>query len=269
VDQGNILYPRELPKYAAEIFLTTANDPFSAFFSSARFTSVQTQITPKMRETAVKWMIQVHSRLAMTSDSLYNAVTFFDIACCRRAIARNHLQLLILTCLWVSTKVEEGREMTQEVLDLSADPFTREEIIECERDLIQVLEFRTNFPTRKFFLRCILDAIDSDSRISEAANFACEGSLLAIEVCDFPLPVIAAAAASTAFIGLRLPCPIAKITKSASLQTEVGLERCALALIAKLKDILAGTTHILSERYAEVTADLHFDDITFPRINVS
>jgi hypothetical protein len=205
------LCPRKLSQYAAEIFTTAMNDPFCMSISSSHFFSTQTELTPRMREVAIRWMIQAQARLQITSDSLYNAVTYFDIACCSRAIAKSVLQLLVITCLWVSAKVEERRITIQDFLNLSANQFTREEVLECELGLIQTLEFRTNFPARKLFLRRILDAVDANASTIEASNFACEMSLLPIEMMGFQVQVAAAASVCVAFVGVGVELPLQEL----------------------------------------------------------
>jgi hypothetical protein len=261
-DERNRFSARKLSKYAAEIFTTAMNDDFSASLSSALFLTTQRQLTPRAREVAVKWMVQAQSRLRITSDSLYNAVTYFDIACCSRAISRPVLQLLVITCLWISTKVEEGRTTVQELLDLSSDPFTRAEVLECELDLVQVLGFRTSFPTRQFFLRRILDAVGADGAVADASTFACEVSLLPLEMLDFRVQVAAAASVCVGLAGRGLPCAPAAVARSVGIRAPDGLEPCFCLLLAKVREVLRGGG-VLLERHPSAS-QLRLDGAAFP-----
>jgi hypothetical protein len=265
VDERNLQNPRKLSKYAESIFVAAMNDNFSSQLSVSQFRSVQTQVTPRHREAAVLWMIQTHQNLGVVTDCLYNAVIFFDIACCTRPIAKENIQLLMMTCLWVAVKVEEGKELINHVLELSGDKFTRDDVIDCELDLIQVLSFRTNFPTTKIFLRRILDATAAQNKIAEAANFLAETSLLEIKCLDFAPATVAAAAVCLGFVGLTMPCPFNSIVQYAHIDDIADLRECANVIQNKVRDILRNPQHVLIERYSDkrltgAILELQFND---------
>jgi hypothetical protein len=239
------------------------NDNVLSQLSVSRFRSVQTQITEQHREAAVLWMIQTHQSLGVLSDCLYNAIVFLDIACCTRPVAKENLQLLMMTCLWVAAKVEEGKELIDQVLELSDNKFTRDDVIDCELDLIRVLSFRTNFPTTKIFLRRILDATSAQNKIAEATNFIAETSLLEIQCLDFAPATVAAAAVCLGFVGLSMPCPFNSIVQYAHIDDVANLQNCANVIQNKVRDILQNPQHVLIERYSDKRLSIAILELQF------
>lgn len=54
---------------------------------------VQTSITSRMRRILIDWMVDVHSRFTMTSETLYKSIFFLDRFLSKVEVGRNTLQL--------------------------------------------------------------------------------------------------------------------------------------------------------------------------------
>lgn len=250
-DMKNLNNPMRAPKYAQIIISEAVNEEFQSDLSLHLFTTRQSEITPRMREIAIRWMIKVHMSLGWTSDTLYNAVLFVDISMCRRPIQKVDLQLWLLTCLWVSAKVEEVYALdTSILLDAVDNCFAVEDLVKCERELLMALNFRVSYPTVKLFLRRLLDCTDACDRVCEAAYFICEASLLDARLLDFGFNVIAASCVSVAFRGLGVPCPITHILSYGEIEDEEEMRKCGYILLEKVISILANPQDDLLVRYS-------------------
>ena len=62
----------------------------------------------KMRSILVDWLVQVHKRFKLMSDTLYLTVGLLDryLSNCE-SIKKNEMQLIGITCLMIACKAEE------------------------------------------------------------------------------------------------------------------------------------------------------------------
>ena len=131
---------------------------------------------------AIKWLLQMHQQQRLTSDTLFSAAAYFARLLAKRSISKHHLQLSAVTCIWFALKIEERINLRPKDLCAICDEgYTPDDFLECERDLINALEFRFNYPTAKLFLRRLLDVLEPDDATLEVANFYCELSIVYLD----------------------------------------------------------------------------------------
>lgn len=66
---------------------------------------VQTDISVKMREVLVDWLVEVAEEYRLVSDTLYLAVAYVDRFLSYRVLTRNKLQLLGVCCMLIASYV--------------------------------------------------------------------------------------------------------------------------------------------------------------------
>ena len=251
IDQKNINNPTKAAKYAQLIITEAVNEEFQSRISLQLFRACQTEVTPHIREIAIRWMIKVHQMLGWTSETLYNAVLFVDISMCQRDIKKVDLQLWLVTCLWVAAKVEEVYPQDVSVLLETVDNcFAVEDLVKCERELLAALRFRVSYPTVKLFLRRLLDCTEAEDGVCEAGYFLCEVSLLEARMLDFGFNVIAACCVALAFRGLGLACPISHIILYGGIEDEANMLECGNLLLEKVNTILNNKSDEIVVRYS-------------------
>jgi hypothetical protein len=252
LDERNISDPRKIPQYAELVVMKSIEDDANIALSSAAFHANQTEITPKIREVCIKWMIAKAQYLAVTGDTIYNAIMFLDIVLCAQHVDKDWIHLLITTCLWTASKVEEiASPALETMVDMGRGAFSIADLVNCERYLIQALGFRTDYPTTKLFLRRILDATDANEVVNISSNFMAEVSLLELECLDFPRATTAAAAVCLGFHGLGLSCPVQVIEQHAHIKQLQDLQDCINLVIAKGRKIMSNADDRLMKRYRD------------------
>ena len=112
-----------------------------------------------------------------------------------KAVARQKLQLVGITAMLLASKYEEI--YTPEVRDfiwITAKAYTREEVLNMERNILVTLNFNLSTPTPLHFLRRFSKAARSDSKIHTLSKYITELSLLEYKMLEYLPSQIAAAA---------------------------------------------------------------------------
>ncbi|MCD7466698.1 hypothetical protein HAX54_003650 [Datura stramonium] len=120
---------------------------------------VQNSVTPTMRMILVDWLVEVAEEYKLVSDTLYLAVTYIDRFLSSHVLAMNRLQLLGVSCMLIASKYEEiSPPHVEDFCYITDNTYTREEVVNMERDLLNFLNFEISNPTTKTFLRIFTKA---------------------------------------------------------------------------------------------------------------
>ncbi|KAJ3021423.1 hypothetical protein HKX48_008517 [Thoreauomyces humboldtii] len=122
------------------------------------YMQLQPELTWPMRETLIRWLIQVHAEYNLQQESLYLAIHIIDRISSIRRIAKDQYQLLGTTALWVASKYEEnhGRVPTLKNLAFICMQRYREaDFVQTERLILESLKFDLSHPTPEAFLRTL------------------------------------------------------------------------------------------------------------------
>lgn len=98
-----------------------------------------------MREILIDWLIEVCEEFMIKRDTLYIAVDFLDrfISMADHEIAKNKLQLLGVTALFLACKVEEVYVARVNDFALATDGgYTKEQILDMEFHMMQTLRYK-------------------------------------------------------------------------------------------------------------------------------
>jgi len=137
---------------------------------------VQQQVTEKMRMILIDWLVDVNLKYKCGPETFFLTVSLIDRYLSRRAVMKSRLQLLGCACMMIAAKFEEM--LPPEVSDyvhISANTYTRDEMLAMEADVLQELEFRLALPTAHAFTRQLVDACsDTDSTLLHAAMYLAE-----------------------------------------------------------------------------------------------
>ncbi|KAJ8533637.1 hypothetical protein K7X08_006961 [Anisodus acutangulus] len=161
---------------------------------------VQNDVTPTMRMILVDWLVEVAEEYKLVSDTLYLAVTYVDRYLSSHILARDRLQLLGVSCMLVASKYEEiSQPHVEDFCYITDNTYTKEEVVNMERDLLNFLNFEISNPTTKTFLRIFTKAAQDTSafltlQFEFLGCYLAELSLLDYSCVRF-LPSMAAASA--------------------------------------------------------------------------
>lgn len=168
--------------------------------------SVQTDINPAMRSILVDWLVEVGQEYRLSSDTLFLSVAYVDRFLSLCDVRRNKLQLVGVTSMLVASKYEEiYAPQIDEFCFITDNTYTREEVLETEKELLKALEFDLTQPTTKTFLRRYIKAasgeIPLDVMFEFLVSYLAELTLMDYSMLNY-LP--SQVAASCVLLGLFL-----------------------------------------------------------------
>ncbi|XP_064944645.1 G2/mitotic-specific cyclin-2-like isoform X1 [Musa acuminata AAA Group] len=171
---------------------------------SPDYMSHQFDINEKMRAILVDWLIEVHYKFELMEETLFLTVNIIDRFLARMTVARKKLQLVGVTAMLLACKYEElSVPMVEDFVLITDRAYTREEILEMERSIINTLQFNLSVPTPYVFMRRFLKAAESDKKLELVSFFIIELCLVEYKMLKFQPSLLAAAAIYTAQCSLR------------------------------------------------------------------
>lgn len=162
----------------------------------------ETNLRPKMRSILVDWLIQVHHRFQLLQETLYVAISILDRYLQVESVKKEELQLVGVTALHIASKYEEmyAPELNDYIY-ISDDSFTRQQIIQMEIKIFNVVGFALGRPIPLVFLRRYSKAGNVEPTHHFMAKYLMELSLVDYDMCHV-LPSKVAAAAL--FLSLKI-----------------------------------------------------------------
>jgi len=169
-------------------------------YPSAHLMANQTEINSKMRKILIDWIIDVHLKYSLLPETLFIAINLIDRYTERNIITRKKYQLVGVTCLMIAAKYEEIYPPQIDKFSYITDnAYKREDIIECEIDILQRLDFGLTFPTPLRFLERYSRLAECDTRSFYIAKYMIELSLLNTNLYRYSPSVLACAAIFVSF----------------------------------------------------------------------
>eukprot|EP00029_Vermamoeba_vermiformis_P005330 TRINITY_DN1822_c0_g1_i1.p1 TRINITY_DN1822_c0_g1~~TRINITY_DN1822_c0_g1_i1.p1 ORF type:complete len:365 (-),score=48.71 TRINITY_DN1822_c0_g1_i1:134-1228(-) len=120
----------------------------------ATLENIQKEVTHNMRAILVDWLVEVAEEYGLRPQTLFLAIDYLDRYLTLRHVARQSLQLVGITCMFIAAKYEEIYPPTlDDFVFITDNTYKREMIISCERDILIALEFKLTVATPFHFLR--------------------------------------------------------------------------------------------------------------------
>ena len=116
----------------------------------------QLDINEKMRAMLIDWIIDVHFKFKLKSDTLFLTVWLIDRYLSEKQMKRGRLQLLGVTSMLISCKYEEI--YSPEIFDfvyITESSYEKKDIINLELEILKMLEFNVTIPTSNNFYEII------------------------------------------------------------------------------------------------------------------
>ncbi|KAJ8437456.1 hypothetical protein Cgig2_031977 [Carnegiea gigantea] len=159
----------------------------------------QSDINDRMRAILVDWLIEVHYKFELMEETLYLTVNLIDRFLAIQPVVRKKLQLVGITAMLLASKYEEVSVPVVEDLVLISDrAYSRQEVLQMERLMVNALRFNLSFPTPYVFMRRFLKAAEADKKLELVSFFLIELCLVEYEMLRFQPSLLAAAAVFTA-----------------------------------------------------------------------
>lgn len=150
-----------------------------AYYASPQYLQYQPEINEKMRMILIDWLIDVHLKFKLHPETMYLAVNLIDryLSCANTKVDRSmfvpraQLQLVGVSAMLLAAKYEEiWPPEVKECVHISANTYTREEIIKMERDICSALSFRLTVPTPYPFASRAWTVLEGDDFLGVGAD---------------------------------------------------------------------------------------------------
>lgn len=170
--------PQDIYDFDLEVFAVMLREEKLRLPDPAYFRR-QTTVKPKMRSSIVDWMVDVHKKLKMHTDTLFTAVKLMDNFLSVVDFEKSRLQMLACTTLLIAGKSEEvDPPCSDDFVFLSRDSFSAGQMSSLEREVFVALDGRVNVFHSSYFMKRFLRITESSSRLMMLAHFLNEISLL-------------------------------------------------------------------------------------------
>ena len=152
----------------------------------------QTDINEKMRVILINWIIEVHYKFHLLSETLFICINIIDRYLSKKNINRKYLQLLGVTSLFIACKYEEIYAPTsKDLIFMTDNAYKTEEMIQMESDILNIIHFDLTFPTSLRFLEIYKHYLDLDDINFCRCCYLNEISLINYNLCSFNPSLIA------------------------------------------------------------------------------
>ncbi|KAE8124505.1 hypothetical protein FH972_019383 [Carpinus fangiana] len=208
----------------------------------ANYMSIQTNITAHMRGILINWLIEVHFKFDLMQETLYLMVALLDRYLSQATIKKNELQLVGLTALLLASKYEDfWHPRVKDLVSISAESYTRDQMLAMERLVLKQLKFRLNVATPYVFMLRFLKASQSDTKLEHLAFYLIELCLVEYEALKFKPSLLCASAIYVARCTLHMT-PWTPLLCKHSRYEESQLRDCGEMILRFHK--AAGTEHL-------------------------
>jgi len=184
------------------------NDMFNYWFRVEPLTRVscnymrsQTDTNHKMRAILVDWLVEVHLKFKLMPETLFLTHNLIDRFLEKKVVSRKNLQLVGVTAMLLASKYEEiWAPEVRDFVYISDKAYTREQIIEMEKDMLSELGFHLTVPTPFHFLSRFFKAAGADKQMQLLSNFLVECALVDYGALKFSNSMLAA---SCVYVAMR------------------------------------------------------------------
>ena len=155
------------------------------------YMEMQTDINEQMRAILIDWLVEVHYRFRLKSETLFQTVWIIDTYLSLVQITRAKLQLLGIASLLISCKSQEiYYPQLNEFIDITDGAYVKNELIEMEKKVLKLLNFNIVAPTANDFYNIITKAFGFDQKQFYLGKYFLESSLIDYRMIKYSSSVI-------------------------------------------------------------------------------
>lgn len=163
------------------------------------FLKDQKIFTPKVRQRLVNWCLDIHIKLKLIPETLYVAISiidrYFNIVTVKQ---QSQVQLVAAGAFLIASKYEEiYPPELNDLIILTANAYTRRDIMRIEIEILEKLNFDLGKPIPLAFLRRFSKAAHCDLKMHSISKFLMEMSLTEYECSHWAPSLLAATALFT------------------------------------------------------------------------
>ncbi|KAJ6620410.1 Cyclin, N-terminal domain-containing protein [Mycena sp. CBHHK59/15] len=170
---------------------------------SPTYMDSQPKLSWEMRGLLNEWLMQVHVRFHLTSETLFLCTNLIDRFLSTRIVSHNKLQLVGMACMFIAAKYEETvAPAVLNFVHVSDGAYEAAEMLQAEQHILHALEWNLSYPSPINYLRRISKVDDYDPQSRTVAKYLAEISCVEWRLIATPPSLVAAAAMWLARIAL-------------------------------------------------------------------
>ena len=179
-------------EYLDEIYNNLLSDEKELIYSPhIGYMTVQADINEQMRAILIDWLVEVHYRFRLKSETLFQTVWIIDTYLSFVQITRAKLQLLGIASLLISCKSQEiYYPQLSEFIDITDGAYVKNELIDMEKKVLKLLNFNIVAPTANDFYNIIAKAFGFDQKQFYLGKYFLESSLIDYRMIKYSSSVI-------------------------------------------------------------------------------
>jgi cyclin-A len=168
--------PCTVPEYSDEIIKHLMRRE-AAVPRDGSYLETQRDVTERMRQILVDWLIDVNLKFKLHPETFFLAVDIVDRYLSKAQVARAQLQLVGITAVLIAAKHEEvWPPEVKDCVYIAANTYTAAEVLVMERDIAGTLFFRFTVPTPYPIIVRLLEATGAPESVRHAAMFFLESA---------------------------------------------------------------------------------------------
>jgi len=211
----------------------------------------QVDINPGMRGILVDWLVEVHMKYKLRAETLFLSVTILDRFLARKRIPRKKLQLCGVAATLIAGKYEEiYPPKISDLVYICDKAYTRDEILEMEIVVLNVLEFQLRVPTAVQFLDRFAKVNGLAEQHRHLAQYLAEMTLPDIKMIKYTPSHLAAAAIYLSNKLMKQPVPWSQTMCNQTGYTEAAIKACAKELCTLLEGAQASNLQAVRKKFS-------------------
>ncbi|KAH7315398.1 hypothetical protein KP509_21G047800 [Ceratopteris richardii] len=252
IDEDDADDPLAVVDYVEDMYSYYRKTEMKSFVPSD-YMGRQSDINEKMRAILIDWLIEVHLKFKLMPETLYLTINLIDRYLACQVVMRKNLQLVGVTAMLLACKYEEiWAPLVNDFVFISDKAYTREQVLEMEKHMLNKLRFNLTVPTPYVFLVRFLKAAHADIKLEMTAHFLVELCLTEYRMVGYCPSLLAAAAVYTAQHTLnRTPCWSTVLERHTG-YTEMHLRDCAMKMVGFHKTAGKGNLTVVHKKYSNV-----------------
>ncbi|AGY30759.1 ORF72 [Retroperitoneal fibromatosis-associated herpesvirus] len=219
--------------------------------SAAIFGTIQRELSAYMRTRLGAWLLCVADDYSLSSGCLALALNILDRFLALQPVTRSEFQKVGAACLLIASKIRNRRPISVSALCfLAADCFSCQELIQQEKEVLDVLKWRSEAIVATDVTACLLYRLDpvpdQYSAWHRATNSLIDRALVDPRAGTLRASVLSAACCALAASTLETP---------SGLTSDEILQRLAAILSREVVE-LKGARELVTSILATVTLDI-------------
>jgi len=172
------------------------------------YLSRQEDINEKMRAILVDWLVEVHLKFKLVPESLFLTVNLIDRYLEKEQVNRQKLQLVGVTAMLIACKYEEiYPPIVKDFVYITDNAYTKEEILQMERKMLQVLDFDIQITSSHRFLERYCKVAKTEPLIFNLSKYLIELALVNYKMIQYSHSNLASSALYLSLKMTKNPSP--------------------------------------------------------------